>query len=131
MKKPKTGIEALRLLPSWIVDLVLDWMERTRATISQDVRKQLSSDFKRASPSIFYTARTTRDLTSLLPDVNIPTLILWGRDDLTLEPTSFQTMVEVMPSAQAHVFSQTGHIPHLSRTTSFNQQVLNFLNNLR
>jgi len=131
LRNPRTGIEALRYLPSWIVDFILIWMEKTRAAISRDVRQQLSNDFKSAAPSIFYTARTTRDLTSLLPQVNIPTLILWGRDDLTLEPKSFQTMVEAMPYARSHIFSESGHVPHLSHTPSFNHQVLNFFKEIR
>jgi pimeloyl-ACP methyl ester carboxylesterase len=128
LKKPTPDVKALRKVPSWIIDFILKISEKTNRSLPQNMQQQLASDFRRVDPAVLYTAQTTRDLTPLLPQINIPTLILWGSEDMTLSPASFNKMAAAIPSARAFAFSNGGHLSHIAQADTFNKQVLNFLN---
>jgi pimeloyl-ACP methyl ester carboxylesterase len=69
------------------------------------------------------------DLTGFLPQISVPTLVVWGERDQTLTPTSFTKMVKVMPHAIGKSM-RAGHVPHQSNVQEFNQMALEFIRGL-
>ena len=63
-----------------------------------------------------------------LPDIEVPTLIVWGRHD-TLIPVEdayeFQRLIG--DNARVEVFDDTGHLPMVERPTRFNELVAGFI----
>ncbi|MBU0510172.1 MAG: alpha/beta hydrolase [Chloroflexi bacterium] len=126
MRRPNPGVKILDALPAQTFEIILGWTEKTNRSVPASIRRRLSADFKRATPRILYTTRTTRDLTTLVPRIEIPTLVMWGAKDLTLAPASFPRLVETLPQAIGYTFHQCGHIPHLTQASNFNRRVIDF-----
>jgi pimeloyl-ACP methyl ester esterase len=66
------------------------------------------------------------DLRSLLPAVELPTLIMGGdRDDICL-PRASDYMARRIPESRQVVFNGCGHAPFLTRYTEFNDAITRF-----
>lgn len=63
----------------------------------------------------------------LLGTLNLPTLIVWGRDDRFVPLDLGLRMVWGMPDAELHVFSKCGHWAQWEHADKFNRLVLDFL----
>ncbi|PIZ26014.1 MAG: hypothetical protein COY47_02795, partial [Chloroflexi bacterium CG_4_10_14_0_8_um_filter_57_5] len=87
-------------------------------------------DYKRADPGIYNIPRTMRDLTSDLPRVSAPTLVIWGARDQTLAPASFPELVRLLPNARGETLVSCGHVPHQCHAAQFNCLVMDFLADL-
>ena len=63
-----------------------------------------------------------------LPEIEVPTLIVWGRND-TLIPVAdayeFERLIGA--NARAEIFEDTGHLAMLERPTRFNALLENFI----
>ena len=46
-------------------------------------------------------------------DIDVPTLILWGRDDRIVPPLFALLFEGEIPDSTLHVFDECGHAPHL------------------
>ena len=62
-----------------------------------------------------------------LHKIDVPTLILWGKDDeiLNVEQASFAR--EKIPNSQLYTFNQCGHMPNFEKPDEFNKVALEFL----
>jgi len=125
--QPKFGIWMLEWLPTWVVDMSMSWSEKFQQTLPGPIRHQLAVDFKRTTPFFLNVTQTVRDLTPQLSQVQHPTLVTWGSQDMTLAPASFPKIVEELPEVKSYIFQGCGHIPHLTQATNFNQLVLDFV----
>ena len=67
----------------------------------------------------------TRD--SRLKDLQIPTLVLWGRDDKVNRPAGGPVLLNMMANAQLVMTSRTGHWMQWERADLFNRLVTEFL----
>lgn len=75
--------------------------------------------------------QTDPGYTSALLNIEAPTLILWGRDDLLL-PADYATKYkELIAGSKVSVFDQCGHMPNVEKAPEFNSAVLGFLATLR
>jgi pimeloyl-ACP methyl ester carboxylesterase len=63
-----------------------------------------------------------------LPEIEIPVLIVWGRNDI-LVPVgdAFRYAELIGPNARVEIFEDTGHTPMLERPTRFNELLRGFL----
>lgn len=116
----------------WIIDLTNAALGRSGGsdlTLSDSVRLQTALDYKRTAPGAFNIPNTVRDLTSDLPRVTMPTLVLWGDRDQTLAPDSFPALLRALPNARGQAVSG-GHVPHQSNPSEYNRLVLEFINSL-
>lgn len=50
-----------------------------------------------------------------LPAMTQPSLIIWGRQDRSLDVSSVAVFERLLPSAQSHIFEETGHLPMVER----------------
>lgn len=116
----------------WIIDLTNHALGRlggSAMTLSEEIRIQTALDYKRTAPGAFNIPNTVRDLTSDLARATMPTLVLWGDRDQTLDPDSFPALVRALPNARGQALSG-GHVPHQSNSKEYNRLVLEFLRGL-
>ena len=62
-----------------------------------------------------------------LGKVNVPTLIIWGRDDLLIPLPMGEQLHQGIAGSQMMVFDGTGHIPMVGKPAEFNEAVEKFL----
>jgi pimeloyl-ACP methyl ester carboxylesterase len=60
-------------------------------------------------------------------EMNIPTLLLWGRNDKTVPFEHSNDIRAAIPQAEFHAFENCGHIPHYERPDEVNPILLEFL----
>lgn len=60
-------------------------------------------------------------------DQNIPTLLIWGRDDTTVPFSHSHDIRAAIPQAAFHAVENCGHIPHYEKPLEVNPILLEFL----
>ena len=122
--------------PEWMFRVIVDFTSRALGhsdgllhSLPEHVRAQTAFDYTRTAPGVYNLPSVISDLTEFLPQINIPTLVVWGDRDQTLAPASFTKMIETLPQAQGRVM-RAGHVPHPSNAKEFNQMVLEFVRGL-
>jgi pimeloyl-ACP methyl ester carboxylesterase len=126
-RRPNWIEKAIRFMPPWIFNTVMSWDIKPMNDYSPAVRIQIAEDYRQASPHIFRITNTVPYLLNDLDGIHIPTLVIWGDRDFTLDPQSFSVLVKELPEAKSQVIPNCGHQPHLARSDEFNQIVLDFL----
>lgn len=129
-RRPELVEKAMRIIPPWMVNKVMHWDLKPMNEYSQSVRRQIAEDYKRVSPHFIQITHSLPDLNSELDKIEHSTLVLWGDNDITLNPRSFPKLVERLPGAAGHEITDCGHQPHLARPDTFNEIVLKFLANI-
>ena len=64
---------------------------------------------------------TGYDLLDRLPRVRVPTLVVWGRDDLVVPASDAGGFAERIPDCEVVVFDDCGHVPMVERPVRFNR----------
>jgi len=126
-RRPAVGEKALRLTPEWLMNILMGWDPSKPADFPPEARRQIANDYKRASPHIVYLTRAIPDLTPLLAKVAVPTLLIWGEKDQTLQPASFHRLAQLIPGASTSAIPGCGHQPHIGQPTLVNHLTLDFL----
>jgi pimeloyl-ACP methyl ester carboxylesterase len=98
-------------------------------SLPERIREQTLLDYKRTAPGVYHIPSAISDMTGILPEIDIPALVVWGDEDKTLSPASFKRLVNVLPRARGEVI-RAGHVPHQSHAAEFNPLVLKFLKEL-
>ena len=122
--------------PEWLFRIMVDVTSVAMGhsagglhALPQEVRAQTALDYTRTAPGVYNLPNTIEDLTRYLPNISIPSLVVWGERDQTLAPSSFAKLVAALPKAEGESI-HAGHVPHQSNAEWFNSLVLNFLKNL-
>ncbi|MCK4248444.1 MAG: alpha/beta fold hydrolase, partial [Candidatus Omnitrophica bacterium] len=69
----------------------------------------------------------TTDLRSELKNIQIPTLIIHGKEDSICPFPAAEYMAQTIPNAHLELMENTGHVPHLTRPEKFNSILNDFL----
>ena len=69
---------------------------------------------------------TGYDLTDRLERIRIPTLIVWGRDDLVVPASDAAGFHERIAGSELVVFDDCGHVPMIERPVRFNRLLADF-----
>ncbi len=74
-------------------------------------------------------ARSTKEETvrSQLSNIGIPTLLVWGRNDLITPPEVAEEFRDLIPRSELHYIEQCGHAPMIEQPDHFNHIMFNFL----
>jgi pimeloyl-ACP methyl ester carboxylesterase len=64
-----------------------------------------------------------------LGKLGIPTLIVWGREDVSLPVHNAEEMHRLMPGSRLELLDRAGHLSNFDRAAEFNQLVIDFLGN--
>jgi len=132
------GASIIDLTPYWLFRIFVDITsfnfyigDREAHTLPEHIRYQTALDFTRASSGIYNIVHTLPYMTSDLSRIHQPTLLLWGKRDQTLTPSSFSKLETLLPNVVAsHIMPICGHIPHQCHPDKFNPHVMEFLKKL-
>jgi pimeloyl-ACP methyl ester carboxylesterase len=67
------------------------------------------------------------DFTDRLPEVGVPTLIIWGENDTIIPVSDANEFERLIPDSRKVVMQETGHIPMAERPQAFNDLLMDFL----
>jgi pimeloyl-ACP methyl ester carboxylesterase len=62
-----------------------------------------------------------------IPEISVPTLIVWGTDDRLVPVRDADEFERQIPDARKVIFEDTGHVPMLERPEAFNDVLGDFL----
>ena len=109
------------------------WIHNMDA-VTEDEYKKLTGYQKVAGTHASVLSILRRDFFNTLEDeipelgkLNIPTLIIWGRQDTSLPFSSGEKMHAVMPSSRLEILEEAGHLANFDQADKFNQLVTEFL----
>jgi pimeloyl-ACP methyl ester carboxylesterase len=66
-------------------------------------------------------ALTSYDFRDRLPDINAPTLIVWGEHDMLVPVEDAHEFERLIPQSRTVILDDTGHVPMLERPQKFNE----------
>ena len=72
-------------------------------------------------------ALTDYDFRDRLDDVKVPVLLVWGREDNLVPVEDAGEFERLIPDARKVILEDTGHVPMLERPETFNELVVEFL----
>ncbi|MDD5591546.1 MAG: alpha/beta hydrolase [Dehalococcoidales bacterium] len=75
--------------------------------------------------------QTLQDYRPVLPSVNVPTLLCFGRDEKLYPVAAGEYLCRNLPDARLVVFEESGHCPFLEEPERFNREVDRFIQSLR
>jgi len=88
-----------------------------------------SADYRKASPLMKQVLVKTvnEDLTDMLPNIDVPTLLVWGDMDTATPLTDAKIMEEKIPDAGLVILKNTGHYSFLEDFYTFSRVIDSFL----
>ncbi|WP_211255140.1 alpha/beta fold hydrolase [Microbacterium ginsengisoli] len=63
----------------------------------------------------------------VLAKLDLPVLLIHGTQDVVIPVSRTWELLNVIPNADAHVFSQCGHWSQVERATEFNRLITEYL----
>jgi pimeloyl-ACP methyl ester carboxylesterase len=69
-------------------------------------------------------------VTERLSRLDMPTLLVWGQDDIITPPDVAEEFRDRMPNARLHFIDECGHAPMIEQPETFNQLTLEFLSEM-
>jgi pimeloyl-ACP methyl ester carboxylesterase len=96
---------------------------------SHDLKEEMYavvSDFH--PPGFRQMAKTSADTdtTDLLPNIVVPTLVLWGDDDQRSPINIAEQLRDAVPNAELAVIANAGHVSNMEQPEEFNARVRRF-----
>ncbi len=107
----------------WLLGIVFAHPERLPAALC---REQLHGTGKEGFLSALEDL-TRHDLRARVPEIDRPTLIVWGDRDLLVPVRDADRWAQLLPDARALIYRDTGHCAMLERPARFNADVDAFL----
>jgi pimeloyl-ACP methyl ester carboxylesterase len=107
-----------RLFASTLEAEDLDWMVAEVTMIPPTVAAAVAFD------------EITRDYRAMLGDIEVPTLICFGRHDLFLSPDNGPYLAGAIPQARLVMFEHSGHAPFWDEPERFNDELEGFIRSL-
>lgn len=74
--------------------------------------------------------RDRPDSTSMLNQIQVPTLIIHGQDDQIIPVAEAKAMAKEIPNAELVIIPGAGHVPNLEQPDSYNDAVIDFLDSV-
>ncbi|MEE1944841.1 alpha/beta hydrolase [Pedobacter sp. KR3-3] len=68
-----------------------------------------------------------QNLKNQLPNIKVPTLLLWGLQDVVTPPAVAEQFKQLLPQATLHYLDNCGHAPMMEQPELFNLHLSNFL----
>jgi pimeloyl-ACP methyl ester carboxylesterase len=127
INNPGLSQSALESVPSWLINMYFSLDIKGLLPADDQVKQQKAEDITRADPEIVHFLGSIPDIANHLSEVQSPTLVIWGMKDPTLNPDSFQQLVDSIPNAIGRAIPECGHQPHLEEAEQLSQMVTNFI----
>lgn len=100
------------------------------ASVPTEVRDELAgimSEFHPHGFRLMATALARGDTRDLLPLTHVPTLLIWGDQDVRSPITVARQFEDQIPGSQLAVIEGAGHVSNLERPAEFDSAILGFL----
>ena len=103
------------------------WADQLRWSVAPPIL-QASVACKRAIMDVFGQYEVLLDR---LPQIDVPTLVLWGALDKVVPLSHGEAAARLLPNARLEVLAACGHIPHVECPQGFLAPVVDFLDQTR
>lgn len=114
-------------VPRWVPEFFTE-------AASENLKEEMSavvSDFHPLGFRLMAKSSADTDTTDLLPNIGVPTLVLWGDDDRHSPMNIAEQLCDAIPDAELAVIANAGHLSNMEQPEKFNAQVRRFcLSNL-
>ena len=100
----------------------------------QEAREELAgimSDFHPVGFRLMATALAHADTRDLLPNIGVPTLLIWGEADARSPMSVARQFYDAIPGARLATIGRAGHISNLEEPARFNAEVRDFCRSVR
>lgn len=90
----------------------------------------MAAEILRVPPAIASTIlmdQSLRDYRELLPQIEVPALVLFGEDDRLTSPRAGKYIASQIPGARLRTFPNSSHCPFWEEPADFNAAVAGFL----
>ncbi len=114
---------AARLTPRLLGRTTIEKKPHVAKTVCRLVESNCSEGIAKAC----FGLAARRDSTSVLPRIQVPTLIMAGSEDVLIPIAQSRAMQERIPNSQIVVVEQCGHLINLEQSAVFEQTVSQFL----
>ncbi|GBU11375.1 alpha/beta hydrolase [Erysipelotrichaceae bacterium] len=113
--KPKRGLDYYAKVYSYKIAKKVQNTKFFSAKIAKKVNKAGSADYQNATPLMkqVMTKVVNQDLRLLLPEIDVPTLIIWGELDEATPLSDAKIMEQKIPNAGLVILKGAGHYAYL------------------
>jgi pimeloyl-ACP methyl ester carboxylesterase len=103
--------------------------QRTQPELVTRVRQLIEAQTTEGIVAAIHVLMTRPDSTPLLGTLNIPALVVVGKEDVLTPPEEMERMAAAMPQARFVELEGAGHLSNMERPDAFNREVRDFLQN--
>lgn len=100
-------------------------------SINPAAAAELQAIMRAASPEGIIAAlgamRDRPDSTALLSQIEVPTLIVHGKQDQVIPPSEAEAMAKAIANSKLNLVDNAGHLPNVEQPEEFNRILTNFL----
>jgi pimeloyl-ACP methyl ester carboxylesterase len=89
--------------------------------------EETAADVRPVSMQIALTLMAETDLTAVLPQITVPTLLIWGESDARSPLSVASAFHDAIPGAHLVVISEAGHMSNLEQPEAFNDAIREFV----
>ena len=89
---------------------------------------EMAADVRPESMRTALTLMAETDQRDLLPRIGVPTLLIWGEDDVRSPLRVARQFEQAIPDSRLVVIPGAGHVSNLERPEAFNDAVRRFCN---
>ncbi|MBQ9873141.1 MAG: alpha/beta fold hydrolase [Thermoguttaceae bacterium] len=112
------------LAENTIPTLISPKTAKNKPEVVETLREMISSQSALGIAAASRGMAVRRDLTDLLPTIEVPTLVLGGEDDSLSPPESLDEIASAIPSASRATIPNAGHVPPLENPDAFANAIL-------
>jgi len=117
---------AEEMLPKMLASKTL----ATNPTLVEQAKKIMESTSLDGIIGDLMGMKTRPDSTPMLPKINIPSLIIHGKDDTLISMKEAEAMHAAIPHSQLRLLDDLGHLLNMEQPDQFNNAVKKFLKSL-
>lgn len=103
---------------------------KTRKDAVELIKNSIRRNNIRAICATLLALAARTDTTAHLPEIKIPTLLLWGAEDEVTPREQADHLMKHLPQAKFVEFARCGHLPNLEDSDGFNEALLNYIGTL-
>jgi len=146
--KAKADSDEARALRLKMADHVAEWgsarvaemtgpkmLAASSFEMNSSVVEEVRSVIERTSPAAIAAAQrgmaARQDVTSLLPTIKVPTLVIVGAEDAISPPQEMRAIADAIPGCQFVEIPEAGHMTTMENPSAVNDALLNFIKGLR
>jgi pimeloyl-ACP methyl ester carboxylesterase len=118
----ESSLPAEEFVPRWVPEFFTE-------AASNDLKEEMSavvSEFHPVGFRLMAKSSADTDTTDLLPNIEVPTLLVWGDDDRRSPMNNAEQFRDAIPNAELAIIAGAGHVSNMEQPEQFNAQVRRF-----